>query len=181
MSEEKQKNENPAVPGKSTIVKNILYLVFITLVIIYCFGKYRESNRYKAFNNARDIYDNAHVLAANGDGASLAEFAAARDMYQKIYDSTRKDPELNVDAEDMLAKTYASMSGCPQVPARLVEAYMLLALETCGACPLVGDEMRAIIANMTDEEKAAARKFACEEEARLLKEDVARDAVPAEN
>lgn len=181
MTEEQKKNEKEqlSAPGKSTIAKNILFLVFIVLVIIFCFCKYQASTRYKAFNNAGDIYNNALELSGAGDMTALAEFAKARSIYQKIYDNAKKDKELEVDAEYMLAQTYASMAACPQCSGRMTEGYMLLALETTGVCPLVDDPMRERIGGMTEEEKSALRKFVLEEEKRLLQKSAGQAAVPA--
>lgn len=181
MAEEQKKNEKKqlAVPGKSTIVKNILFLVFIVLAIVYCYDKYRAGNRYKAYNNAGDIYNSALELSGAGDASALAKFAEARSIYQKICDNSKNDKELNVDANYMLAQTYASMASCPQCSEKMAEGYMLLALETPGPCPLVDDPMRELIGGMTEEEKTALREFVQEEEKRLLQEAVEQAQVPS--
>lgn len=169
MAEENVKNiTEPTVPGKATITKNILFLVFIVLAIIYCFGKYKESTRLKDFNKATEIYENASKLADEGEPTSLVEYALAREIFKDIYDRTEEDPELNVEAQDMLARVYASMATCPQISAKMGEGYMLLALDACGACPLVSEPMRENFAKMTEDERNELRNFVIEEEKRLF-------------
>ena len=168
MAEKANEKEQVACTCKSTAVKNILYLIFIVLVIVYCVCKCNEKKRYKAFNMAGGIYDNASVLSRAGDATAFAQFASARDIYMEICANAKKDPELKVDAEDMLARTYASMASCPQISGRMYDGYMLLALEASGPCPMVGDAMREKIGGMSAEERTALKEFVFEEEKRIL-------------
>ena len=135
--------------SKASLIRNLIFAVFIILAIFFCFMQFNKSQKIKEVNSAIELINQARETNPM-DFGKAQEALVILDELQEADFSDEK-----IIAEFVKAKSlcYSTLADAPEFDAKTSEQYMMKAYALDETNPDVPEALRAQFQGLTPEER----------------------------
>ena len=156
--------------SKASLIKNLIFAIFIILAIFFCFMQFNKSQKLKDVNRAIELINQAR----EGNPVDYAKAQEALDILDELQEADFSDEKVIAEFVKTKSLCYSTLADSPDFDAKMSEQYMMKAYALDETNPDVPDALRAQFQGLTPEERmrrADIKQFAqqaAEEGAKML-------------